>query len=110
MEDNESSLAKYEEAENEWDNVAEITPNFQDNANEDTSDDTKIVISPLTTVENIVDYINRSEMEEYLTKVRHGPDKKGFRKIFFLSAWSTIIAASSEADCETGSGNSIYRF
>jgi len=82
MEDNGSSLAKYEEAENEWDNVAEITPNFQDNANEDTSDDTKIVISPLTTVENIVDYINRSEMEEYLTKVRHGPDKKGFRKIF----------------------------
>jgi len=80
MED--TSHAKYEEAEEEWDNVAEITPNFQENANEETSGDCNIVITPLATVQNVIDYINRSEMEEYLTKVRHGPDKKGFRKIF----------------------------
>jgi len=87
MEENDTSLAKFEEAENEWDNVAEITPNFHGDADKETNNDTSIsdnmiVISPLTTVEAVIDYINRSDMEEYLSKVKHGPDKIGFRKIF----------------------------
>lgn len=87
MEENETSLAKFEEAENEWENVAEITPQFHGDAdgkdaNNETAGENMIVISPLTTVESVINYINGSDMEEYLNQVKHGPDKRGFRKLF----------------------------
>ena len=83
----ETSLAKYEEAEDEWENVATITPQFHGDVDNEADQDTNAVenrsiISALTTVEAVIEYINKSDMEDYLNKVRHGPDKKGFRKLF----------------------------
>lgn len=82
-----TSLAEFKEAEHEWENVAEITPQFHGDAdgketNNDTVGENMIVISPLTTVESVINYINGSDMEEYLNQVKHGPDKRGFRKLF----------------------------
>lgn len=85
MEETETSLAKFEEAEDEWENVAEITPQFHGDLDktETGADDINVVVnSPLTTVETVIDYINKSDMEEYLNRVKHGPDKNGFRKLF----------------------------
>jgi len=84
MEETETSLAKFEEAEDEWDKVAEITPQFHgvSDRKDNSSKDAGAVISPLTTVESVVEYINKSDMEEYLNQVKHGPDKRGFRKLF----------------------------
>jgi len=84
MEETETSLAKFEEAEDEWDTVAEITPQFHgvSDRTDNNSENAEAVISPLTTVDSVVEYINKSDMEEYLNQVKHGPDKKGFRKLF----------------------------
>jgi len=71
--------SQYEEAETEWDNVAEITPNFLGEQQLNKFADIKSTF-PLTTVEDIIDHINKADMEEYLNQVKHGPVKKGFRK------------------------------
>jgi len=84
MEEPDISLTKFEEAEDEWENVTEITPQFHGDSDKSNNaeKDIEAVISPLTTVEAVVEYINKCDMEEYLSQVKHGPDKKGFRKLF----------------------------
>ena len=71
--------SQYEEAETEWDNVAEITPNFLGDQQLNESTEINLTVS-LTTVEDIIEYISKANMEEYLNQVKHGPVRKGFRK------------------------------
>lgn len=76
MED-ESSLTKFQEAENEWETVAEITPEFNNGSNEAKI---SVIASPLTSVDTVITYLSNADMEGYLKQVKNKPEYKGYRK------------------------------
>lgn len=70
------TLAKFEEAADEWENVAEITPSFRHDA-ECGAETRAPIVSPLTRVDEVVNHINTSDMEGALAQVSNTPRTKG---------------------------------
>ena len=74
-----AALASYEEAADEWDKVEEVCPVFRDPGadQEEVVELVPVTIKPLTTVEDVLDYLTQKDMTEYLAAVRSNVRSKG---------------------------------
>lgn len=78
--------AAYEEATDEWDNVQEITPGFRDpsavNAPDYNPEPPPSQIQ-LITVDQVVNYLNHTNMQPFLSSLRTSPERQGIFRLIY---------------------------
>ena len=75
-------MEEFASAETEWDNVREITAQFQQEE-EETKVSRAPTCSPLVTVEEVVEYLKtKTDMDHYLGMVKPPSRRSGVRRFF----------------------------
>ena len=83
-ESQETSLNQFEEAAEEWNNVTEITPEFQKKENINVTNEGSVVkISSLVTVDVITEHLRtRPDLETYLQQIKSRTNRRGSGNVF----------------------------
>ena len=83
-ESQETSLNQFEEAAEEWNNVTEITPEFQNKENINvTNEGSGVKISSLVTVDVITEHLRtRPDLETYLQQIKSRTNRRSSGNVF----------------------------
>ena len=83
-ESQETSLNQFEEAAEEWNNVTEITPEFQNKENINvTNEGSGVKISSLVTVDVITEHLrSRPDLDTYLQQIKSRTNRRSSGNVF----------------------------